>query len=591
MRKRPPILSLTLAIWLAVGFASLTACAGEIEPTKRATDPAGRGEDDEDEEVEDEEEPVKKDAGLSKDAGKPKDGGLKDAGKPKDAGLPPEDDEGLESNSEDEPSATVQRDAGDASSSSTGVDAGKPASGGCGANAPAAIGLKVRDISIYQTVRASLYKAGAFVTTPSVPVVAGKKALVRVFVDTTTGYTKHAVHAVLTLTGTGGETSLTDDKTIAAASTDADTASTFSFEVDPTKLETSTQFSVSLQETNCQATGGNAADTRVPATGTKALGAQSVGKLKVVVVPIDVAGRLPKTDAPELEKIKAALLAYYPVPVVDITVRATPIKWTGSVAGTDSRGWSNLLNQVLRERSTDAPSSDTYYFGLMQPAASMMAYCGRGCILGIAPQTTRVSPSAQGGLGASFADAQTYETIVHELGHAHGRGHAPCVQGGGIEGVDQAYPDKTGSIMEWGWDSRVNKLLSPMMYKDVMGYCSPNWISPYTYNALATRSLAVNKLAFIRAPLTPVTWHNVLLYGDGSARWGGIVENSTPGGEFETATVLDAEGQSVATVDVVRLELSHSEDSVLYVPTAGANWAKLVLADRVLDLSQIQAAL
>jgi len=380
-------------------------------------------------------------------------------------------------------------------------------------------------------------------------------------------------------------------RTIAAASTDADTTSTFTFEVDPTKLETSTQFSVSLQETNCQATGGNAADTRVPATGTKALGAQSVGKLKVVVVPIDIAGRLPKTDAPELEKIKAALLAYYPVPAVDVTVRATPIKWTGSVAGTDSRGWSNLLNQVLRERSTDSPSSDTYYFGLMQPAATMMAYCGRGCILGIAPQTTRVSPSAQGGLGASFADAQTYETIVHELGHAHGRGHAPCVQGGSIDGVDQQYPDKTGSIMEWGWDSRVNKLLSPMMYKDVMGYCSPNWISPYTYGALATRSLAVNKLAFFRAPLSPVTWHNVLLYGDGSARWGGIVENTTPGGEFETATVLDAQGQSVATVDVVRLELSHSEDRVLYIPTAGANWAKLVLSDRVLDLAQIQTAL
>lgn len=588
MRKRPPFLSLPLALWLAVGFASLTACAGEIEPTKRATDPAGRGEDDE---VEDDDEPVKKDAGVIKDAGKPKDSGIKDAGKGRDAAPPPEDDEGLENNSEDDPPAAVQRDGGDPGSSASGVDAGKPAGGGCGANAPAAIGLKVRDISIYQTVRAQLYKAGAFVTTPSSPVVAGKKALIRVFVDTTAGYTKHAVHAVLTLTGTAGETTLADDKTIAAASTDADTASTFSFEVDPTKLEASTQFSVSLQETDCKATGGNAADTRVPATGTRALGAQTVGKLKVVVVPIDVGGRLPKTDAPELEKIKAALLAFYPVPSVEITVRATPIKWTGTIAGTDSRGWSNLLNQVLRERSTDSPSSDTYYFGLMQPAATMMAYCGRGCILGIAPQTTRVSPSAQGGLGASFADAQTYETIIHELGHAHGRGHAPCVQGGGIEGVDAMYPDKSGSIMDWGWDSRVNKLISPMTYKDVMGYCSPNWISPYTYNALATRSLAVNKLAFFRAPPTPVTWHNVLLYGDGSARWGGIVESSTPGGEFETATVLDAQGQTVATVDVVRLELSHSEDRVLYIPTAGANWAKLVLSDRVLDLSLVQAAL
>ncbi|MEY4508965.1 MAG: hypothetical protein RLZZ450_1087 [Pseudomonadota bacterium] len=581
MRKRPPIPALPLAIWL-VGFASLTACAGEIEPTKRATDPSQRGEDDD---GEDDDEPVvKKDAGAAKDAGRPKDAGNKDAGT-RDAG-PPAPSEGDED--ESEPASTMQRDAGDASSPNVG-DASKPGSG-C-ANSPAAIGLKVRDISIYQTVRAQLYKAGAFVATPAVPVVAGKKALVRVFVDTTTGYTKHPVHAVLTLTGTAGETTVVDDRTIASASTDADATSTFSFEVDPTKIEPSTQFSVSLQETNCQATGGNAADTRVPATGTRALGAQSVGKLKVVVVPIDIAGRLPKTDAPELDKIKAALLAYYPVAAVDVTVRATPIKWTGSVAGTDSRGWSNLLNQVLRERSTDNPSSDTYYFGLMQPAATMMAYCGRGCILGIAPQTTRISPSAQGGLGASFADAQTYETIVHELGHAHGRGHAPCVQGGSIDGVDMMYPDKTGSIMDWGWDSRISKLLSPMMYKDVMGYCAPNWISPYTYGALAIRSLAVNKLAFVHAPLSPVTWHNVLLYGDGSARWGGIVENSTPGGEFETATVLDAAGQSIATVDVLRLELSHSEDRVLYIPTAGANWAKLVLRDRVLDLAQIQAAL
>jgi hypothetical protein len=221
----------------------------------------------------------------------------------------------------------------------------------------------------------------------------------------------------------------------------------------------------------------------------------------------------------------------------------------------------------------------------------MMAYCGRGCILGIAPQTTRVTPSSQVGLGASFADAQSYETIVHELGHAHGRGHAPCVEGGNIDGVDQSFPDKTGSIMDWGWDSRISKLLAPTTYKDVMGYCSPNWISPYTYGGLATRSLAVNKLALVHAPLSLVTWHNVLLYGDGTARWGGGVENSTPGGEFESATVLDASGQTIATVEVVRLELSHSDDRVLYVPAAADNWAKIVLGDRVLELSQILPAL
>jgi len=585
MRQRHPLHGLPLAFCLvtgiALGLGSLAGCAGEIEPTKRETD-AVNGKPS-----------SSKDAG-SKDAGKPRDSGVKDAGKVKDTGTaePEDDDEDDPSDdveSDDSPATSmVQKDAGAMNGPSV-VDAGKP--GGTCAEPPAARGLKVRDISIYQTVRAQLYKAGAFVDKPAVPVVAGKKALVRVFVDTTTGYTKHAVRAVLTLHGAQGDTVLNDDRTIAASSTDADAASTFSFEVDPTKIAADTEYSVSLQEPDCQAMAGTASDARVPATGLRSLGAQVVGKLKIVVVPIDIGGRLPKTDAPELDKIRAALLAYYPVPTVDITVRATPIKWTSSVAGTDSRGWTNVLNQVMRERSTDMPGSDVYYFGLMQPAASMMAYCGRGCILGIAPQTTRVTASAQVGLGASFADPQSYETIVHELGHAHGRGHAPCVQGGSIEGVDQSYPDKTGSIMDWGWDSRTSKLLAPTMYKDVMGYCSPNWISPYTYNALANRCLAVNKLAFVHAPLSAVTWHNVLLYSDGTARWGGAIENGTPGGELESAQVLDASGQNIATVDVVRLELSHSDDKVLYIPAAGPNWAKIVLGDRVIELGQILPAL
>jgi len=583
MRQRSSLPALPLAFCLATGVAlglgSLPGCAGDIQPTKRETDAI------------DGKPNIGKDAGA-RDAGKAKDSGAKDAGKVKDTGVevdPEDDDEGDPGASANMPTAMTQKDAG-GSSTPVQVDAGKPPSTAC-AMPPAARGLKVRDISIYQTVRAQLYKAGAFVAMPAVPVVAGKKALIRVFVDTTTGYAKHAVHAVLTLHGAQGDTTLTDDRTIAANSTDTDAASTFSFEVEPTKIAADTEYSVSLQEPDCEAMAGTASDTRVPATGTHKLGAQPLGKLKVVVVPIDVSGRLPKTDAAELEKIRAALLAFYPVPAVDLTVRATPIKWTSSIAGTDSRGWTNLLNQVMRERSTDSPTSDVYYFGLMQPAASMMAYCGRGCILGIAPQTTRVSPSAQVGLGASFADAQTYETIVHELGHAHGRGHAPCVEGGNIDGVDQSFPDKTGSITDWGWDSRTSKLLAPTTYKDVMGYCSPNWISPYTYNGLATRSLAVNKLALVHAPLSPVTWHNVLLYGDGTARWGGGADNSTPGGEFESATVLDASGQTIATVEVVRLELSHSDDKVLYVPAAADNWAKIVLGDRVLELSQILPAL
>jgi hypothetical protein len=288
------------------------------------------------------------------------------------------------------------------------------------------------------------------------------------------------------------------------------------------------------------------------------------------------------------------LLAYFPVADVELSVRSSAVKWMGSVAGNDSSAWSNVLNQVMRTRSADGAASDVYYYGLMQPAATFSAFCGRGCIVGMAPQTTRVSPSEQAGISAYFTErsnvSQTsLETIVHEVGHAHGRGHAPCVEGGSISGVDGNFPNRDGSTGVWGWDSR-SDTLSPPTHKDVMGYCSPDWISPYTYAALAARSLRVNSLTLIAGDPS-ISWHRVLLYEDGSARWGGDTVTRMPGGEIEPARVLDASGSVIANTEVVRLTLSHAADRMLYVPSAQADWAALELSDRTLHLSQIQAPL
>ncbi len=482
----------------------------------------------------------------------------------------------------------VPQDAG------TKPDSSAPPVSNCPTGQPLATGLKVRQLAIYQTVKVSLYESGAWVTNTSVPVVSGKQSLLRVFVDTQSGYTKHAVRGVLTLSGAQGTTTLQSERSLSASSTDADDSSTFSFAVDPSQIAPDTQLSVQLEEPDCAAKGGQASDVRLPATGTRALGAEQVGKLKVVVLPISIGGLLPKTDDAELAKIKSALLAYYPVADVSVTVRATPFTGPSSLSGSDSNAWTSVLNSVLRERSNDRASADTYYFGLMQPATTFNTFCRTGCILGIAPQNTRISASSQGGLGAYFGDNQSAETIVHELGHAHGRGHAPCVKGGSIQGVDASFPDRAGGIMEWGWDSRTSKLISPTTYKDVMGYCSPNWISPYTYGALATRSQAVNSLAFVKQAelATPnAPWTNVLLHADGSVRWGGAYETRMPGGELESATVLDASGQALATIEITRLELSHVDDEIVYLPTPGASWARVVLRDRTLDLSQILPAL
>ncbi|MET0287665.1 MAG: M66 family metalloprotease [Polyangiales bacterium] len=564
-----------------LAIAPMTGCSGSVEPVATESRPNNAS----------------------------RDGGVRDAGRKRDARAEeeeetPSDDEATDDEIVEEPvlPPASTRDAGptrdaqiDAGKPDTGApatpDAGPPPAAGCGADGPFAKGLKLRELAAYQTVKVPLYKDGAWVTTSTVPVVAGKKTLLRVFVDTMTGYARHNVRATLTLKGAAGETTLQNERSIAASSTDADEASTFAFEIEPAKLAADTQIAVALEEIDCAAAGGQASDARLPATGTRELGADAIGKLKVVLLPISIGGLLPTVDDAEIAKIRAALLAYFPVGTVDVSVRSSAATGPSALTGADSNGWSNVLNTVMRERASDAAASDVYYFGLVKPASTFAAFCARGCILGIAPQTTRVSPSAQAGLGAYFQDAQSIETIVHELGHAHGRGHAPCAKGGQIQGVDGSFPERAGGIMEWGWDSRTSKLISPTTHKDVMGYCSPNWISPYTYGALATRSLAVNKLAFVKGAESATPWRNVLLYADGSARWGGAVETRMPGGEIESATVLDASGATIANIEVTRLELSHTDDIILYLPSPGADWASVVLRDRTLALRSIQPAL
>ena len=63
---------------------------------------------------------------------------------------------------------------------------------------PGAAGLRIREVALYQTLKVSLYRDGAWRSQRELPVVQGKKALARVFVDTLPGYARHGVRGVLT---------------------------------------------------------------------------------------------------------------------------------------------------------------------------------------------------------------------------------------------------------------------------------------------------------------------------------------------------------------------------------------------------------
>jgi hypothetical protein len=68
--------------------------------------------------------------------------------------------------------------------------------------------------------------------------------------------------------------------------------------------------------------------------------------------------------------------------------------------------------------------------------------------------------------------------MAHELGHNFGRFHSPCGSPGQL---DELYPYRGGQIGVMGYDASTGALKAPNLYADVMGYCSPRWISDYTY--------------------------------------------------------------------------------------------------------------
>ncbi|MYH19090.1 MAG: hypothetical protein F4132_08275, partial [Gemmatimonadetes bacterium] len=117
------------------------------------------------------------------------------------------------------------------------------------------------------------------------------------------------------------------------------------------------------------------------------------------------------------------------------------------------------LERVELTRTMDG-SSD-YYMGIVT----------RGGGLGRRPGFTTVSE-----LNEAF--------MAHELGHNLAMGHAPCGGPSFLE-VDFPYPD--GSIGIWGYDHRNDELV-PSSMPDFMSYCGPpDWTSDYSFVKMINR--------------------------------------------------------------------------------------------------------
>jgi Peptidase M66 len=443
-----------------------------------------------------------------------------------------------------------------------------------------AAGVTLSSIMAYQTVEIPVMRDGAEVGVSGrkTDVVAGRDTLFRLFVTLGSGFMPRAISGRVFVDNQGTVDVYTSKKSLSKSSMAADLDSTFQVLVPKEKITRDTIYQVELVECG-GAQGGTPGNVRFPADSAVSLRARTTGPLKVTIIPLVAGSQEPDTSDNALKAYKDTFLALYPIPSIELSVAP-------KLSVSDAKDWTGMLDGMRAKRRTDAPDDDVYYYGMLKPTATFREYCGNGCTAGIGyvvPQATGSQQAQQrAALGLAYGDAISANTMAHEVGHNHGRGHAPCVpRGGSISGVDAAYPYDGGATGVYGWDMRSMTLMPPTR-TDIMGYCDSVWISDYTYDGLLTRVAGVNGVTTkgLAPPASlPVQPWRVLLLDDRGVRWGiPIAEPSVPSGMPESAEALDAAGNVVDVVDVYRTEISDIEAFSIEVPEPEPNWVAIRVA-------------
>ena len=203
---------------------------------------------------------------------------------------------------------------------------------------------------------------------------------------------------------------------------------------------------------------------RIPETGRLALDVRAMPTLDLTLIPFlwssapdsQVVDRVRDMAAsPEKHGMLWHARTLLPVGDLDVTPHAPVLTSTNDAFG--------LLDETELIRVMEGGAG--HYMGMMS-----------GRIRGAGGVAIRYGRSA-------FSTANLVGTLAHELGHNMSLWHAPC----GAGGVDPAFPQDDGSIGAWGYDFRGGRLVRPED-PDLMSYCPPWWISGYHFtNAMRFR--------------------------------------------------------------------------------------------------------
>ena len=442
----------------------------------------------------------------------------------------------------------------------------------------AAPGVAIDEIAIYQSIKRTLVKGGKPVTS-KIPLVAQRAAMIRVYGRFSGGYDKKEVTARLTFKGqepleTKGVLGTTDDGKL---------ESTLNFYPPASYITSPLEFSLELLQERTEKVENPQA--RFPAEGTQKFSVEGKkNTFRLVVVPFaykaDGSGRLPDLSKAQVQKFKERFLQLYPVSDAEITVHKA-IDWTKAIAG-NGAGWQEVGMRLMQVRTESKIPDETYLYGIFNPAATLIGYCGFGCMLGVTLLNNQ--PPDKGmvqlrlALGVGFSE-RAADTMAHEIGHSHGRAHANCGPGLMPNSIDPDYPTDSahsgGKIGIWGFGIFSKKLIPPT-YTDIMGYCDNKWVSDHNYIAFHKRGQNVNAAYWHQPAGRRLSYDMVAVDAQGNVRWGRPITRQRPLAGAAIPVILDGQ----RTVSGAYFRFDHMPGGWLFVPRSGARRADFVVNGR-----------
>lgn len=371
------------------------------------------------------------------------------------------------------------------------------------------------------------------------PLVVGKEALVRVHLAPHLDWEEREVRGSLAI-HTPDQTLVFEEQLLVSGASDpGDLQTTIEGVVPAWALAEGVSLSAAVYEVDGVARDVSEGRARWPSSGAQELTFDTwAAGLRVHVVPVvyraDGSDRRPDTSDEQLELLRDYLVRLYPTDDVELVV-TEELPWDGEI--TSNQGMGDLLDLLVDEREARQIPWNEYFFGLVTPAETRSNFCITGCVAGLSYRPDNPNQVwMRSSLALGYSGLRTAETMAHELGHAHGRRHAPC---GDPSQVDPLYPYAGGLTGSWGWDGE--ELVPPGVTGDIMGYCSPKWISDYQVAGLYDR---LSALAGLPGPQErdpqEVRW--VAEAADGTLTDRGLRVRTLDGGEAHTLRAAVGDG-------------------------------------------------